>query len=43
MALEPSEITVALFSHENVNVSEPQEVPPCLDSDPFPNVDLASF
>nr|AAO15673.1 basic protein CKT1R1 [Mus musculus] len=42
MALEPSEITVALFSHENANVSEPEEVPPCIDSDQVPNGDLAS-
>ncbi|XP_021009296.1 cysteine-rich perinuclear theca protein 1-like [Mus caroli] len=42
MALEPSEITVALLSHENANVSEPEEVPPCIDSDQVPNGDLAS-
>ncbi|XP_029329405.1 cysteine-rich perinuclear theca protein 1-like [Mus caroli] len=42
MALETSEITVALFSHENANVSEPEEVPPFLDSDWVLNGDLAS-
>ncbi|XP_021009352.1 cysteine-rich perinuclear theca protein 1-like isoform X2 [Mus caroli] len=42
MALEPSEITMTFFSHKNANVSDPEEVPPCRDSDPFPNGDLAS-
>uniref|UniRef100_Q3MSC8 Cysteine-rich perinuclear theca protein 8 n=1 Tax=Mus musculus TaxID=10090 RepID=Q3MSC8_MOUSE len=42
MALEPSEITVAFFSHENANVSEPEEVPPCLDRDLAPNGELAN-
>ena len=40
--LEPNEITVALFSHENANVSEPEEVPPYLDRDLAPNGELAN-
>ncbi|XP_031237187.1 cysteine-rich perinuclear theca protein 1-like [Mastomys coucha] len=46
VVLEPSETTLALLVHEemneNANLSPPEAVPPNPNSDPAPNGDLAS-